>query len=58
MRTLQQPFIEQALGGVREVGKDMTDIINEIHGMIDEPALSLTRMKGKLLMTPARQEKP
>jgi hypothetical protein len=53
MRTLQQPFIEQALGGVREVGKDMTDIINEIHGMIDEPALSLTRMKGKLLMTTA-----
>jgi hypothetical protein len=50
-RTREKPAILQDLRGIREVGEDFIDRIDEVHGLFNEPATSLQRIPGKLLAT-------
>ena len=49
MRSRDETLQQGVLGGVRQVGDDINDRIDEIHGMFDPRAGSLHRMPGKLL---------
>lgn len=51
MRTLENVEVTRALTGIREVGEDFADRIDEIHGLYDDPVTSLSRVPGKLLMS-------
>ena len=51
MRTEEQANIVKYLDGVHQVGDEFDKTINEIHGLVDMPARSLSRIPGKKLAT-------
>ena len=50
-RTEEQANILKALDGIHQVGEEFDKTIDEIHGMYDSPARSLSRIPGKKLTT-------
>lgn len=58
MRTNEQLMLINNFTGIQEVGDNINNRIDEIHGMEQSPDRSLGRLKGKLLATTGRLDGP